>query len=457
MRLTPWLTLRQAKEAIRAGRPDEAHRRLDPLLAEGDRRAAKLARDVACGYASQGEQFLRKDSPDAAWPLLILAESLNTGESRVAELRSALTRLSLAEARAALEAGNPLRTVEIASRMRERNARHPDFESLASLAHDWVLAIEMADRGDFLLAQATAERVRPKLGNVPVAGRDRYLAALTDRHERYRVAVSALSDAIDARRWKEASEWAAKVIADAPAHRDARTVQLRAWEQLKNITQDFQAVVAIEPVAEPESPAAAVPKSTGLPKRFLLWIDGVGGYLVCLGARVSFGQATENAPIDVPLLADVARLHAEISRDGEGYLLESSRGTLINGTPASRGLLKPGDRVTLGSTCQFLFHQPMAISPTARLELVSGHRLQIAVDGVLMMAENLILGPAGHAHIVVPWLTQPVLLYRSANGLNVKIPGEFRIDTRAVLNRAPLPLPSAVSTDHFSFAVEAVG
>src|SRR5262249_55615739 len=62
-----------------------------------------------------------------------------------------------------------------------------------------------------------------------------------------------------------------------------------------------------------------------LPKRFLLWVDGVGGYLVCLSHRVTFGQATSDGPIDVPLFADVSRLHAEITRDGEGYVVESGK------------------------------------------------------------------------------------------------------------------------------------
>src|SRR5213078_2141129 len=56
-----------------------------------------------------------------------------------------------------------------------------------------------------------------------------------------------------------------------------------------------------------------VPVAAPLPKRFFLWVDGVGGYLVCLSPRVTFGQATAEGPIDVPLFADVSRLHAEVT------------------------------------------------------------------------------------------------------------------------------------------------
>ncbi|CAN5606988.1 hypothetical protein BH11PLA2_BH11PLA2_06440 [soil metagenome] len=464
MRLTPWLTLRQAKEALRTGRPEDAHRLLEPLLAEDYRRAWRLSRDVAVAYIAQGERFLRQDDTERAWQQVLLAESLNTGEPRAAALRQSLIRLAHAECRAALEAGNPLHAVETITKLKSHNARHPDFDSLLNAAQDWVLATDMADRGDFLLAATTVENVRPRLVNVPHRGLDNFLTTLHERHDTYRNAVSHLTDAADQRQWKDAAMWAAKVIAVAPAHREARNIQLRAWEQVQGVTHDYRPAPDADIVTltsaftasskkDVEPPRSSV---SGLPKRFLLWIDGVGGYLVCMGNRITFGQATGEAPIDVPLLADVSRLHAEIARDGEGCVLESSRGALVNGSPVTRALLKPGDRVTLGATCQFLFHQAVAISPTARLELVSGHRLQIAVDGVLLMADNLILGPPGQSHISVPWLTQPVVLYRSKDGLGVRIPGEFRVDAKAELNRANLALPSVVTSDQLSFAVEAV-
>jgi hypothetical protein len=465
MRLTLWLTLRQAREAVRAGRADDAHRLLEPLLADGHRRAVKLAREVAACYTRQGERELRQDQPEAAWPRLLLAESLNTGDATVTALRQALTRVALAEVRAALEAGQPQQAVEAIARLKARHARHPDLDALLHAAEDWVLAAEMADRGDFLLAQATLVKVRPRLGAVPATGLAIFEQKLLERHETFRTAVADLTDAAEARHWRLAADCAAKVIAVAPAHREARNVQLRAWEQVQSITHDYRPreepepeIVTLHggtpsPVPDQTRPPRA---STGVPKRFLLWIDGVGGYLVCLGTRVAFGQATGETPIDVPLLADVARLHAEISRDGEGCVLESSRGALVNGTSSVKSLLKSGDRVTLGTTCQFLFHQSVAISPTARLELVSGHRLHIAVDGVILMADSVILGPPGESHIIVPWLASPVVLYRAKDGLGVRIPGEFRVDSKVELNRATLPLPSVVSSELLSFAVEPV-
>ena len=195
----------------------------------------------------------------------------------------------------------------------------------------------------------------------------------------------------------------------------------------------------------------------GLPKRFVLWIDGVGGYLVCLAQRVAFGQAAANGPVDVPLFADVSRLHAELTRDGEGYVLESGRDILVNGDPTRRAALVAGDRVTLGGTCQFVFHRPVPISPSVRLELVSGHRLPVAVDGILLMAENLILGPDGPVHVTLPHAGGNVVIYRGKDGLGIRYPGPFRIDGQPHDTRAALPVPAQVTGDSFSFALEPVG
>ena len=59
------------------------------------------------------------------------------------------------------------------------------------------------------------------------------------------------------------------------------------------------------------------------PSQYLLWIDGVGGFLVCLSHRVTLGQANPESAVDIPLLADVSRHHATIQRDPEGCFLEA--------------------------------------------------------------------------------------------------------------------------------------
>jgi pSer/pThr/pTyr-binding forkhead associated (FHA) protein len=51
-------------------------------------------------------------------------------------------------------------------------------------------------------------------------------------------------------------------------------------------------------------------------------------------------------------LADVSRIHARVLLEPEGVVLEdcgSSQGTLVNGDPIDRAVLKDGDMIQLGS------------------------------------------------------------------------------------------------------------
>ncbi|MBA4188359.1 MAG: hypothetical protein C0467_10180 [Planctomycetaceae bacterium] len=475
---SPWVTLRQAQEAVNNNRPEDAHRLIEPLVAMGHRKASRLARSVVAAYLARAAKSLDLHHHDAAWRDLIAAESLNTGEAAVANLRQSLTRLGLVQAHSALEAGDPLRTVAVVGRLRDRGVRHPDLAQLEAVAQDWGMAAELADRGEFLRAAALLDKIEPRLP-CPPTGFAAFRAEVELRHTRFRAAVSRLYDAAEAKRWRDALGIAEEVLAAAPDHREAKALRGKAWLAAfphDNVGEHDGDGVELRvdrrdssprrdsptlpyPVAAPaasQSQSPPVP-AAALPKRFLLWVDGVGGYLVCLSNRVTFGQATADGPVDVPLFADVSRLHAELARDGEGYVVESGKGVLVNGKSSTRSLLAAGDRVTLGATCQFLFHRPVLVSGTARLELTSGHRLPVAVDGVLLMANEVMLGPGPNAHIVMPDLPAAVSIYRSKDGLGVRVPsGQFRIDDRPCHDRAALPLPSVVSADGFTFAVEPV-
>lgn len=188
--------------------------------------------------------------------------------------------------------------------------------------------------------------------------------------------------------------------------------------------------------------------------RFLLWIDCVGGYLVCLSPRVIIGQAAAEKLVDVPLVADVSRLHATLTRDAEGYVLEGAKALQVNSLTVTRALLRSGDRVTLGTSCQFVFRQPVPISTTARLDLVSGHRPPLAVDGVLLMGDTLVIGPSSQAHIAAPALKAPIVLFRHKDGLGIRCRSPLTVDGKSCVDKILLGPRSLVSGEDIAFAVE---
>jgi hypothetical protein len=204
------------------------------------------------------------------------------------------------------------------------------------------------------------------------------------------------------------------------------------------------------PIARAE---AATPKG-----RFLLWVDAVGGYLVCLDDRIVLGRAGPDSHADIPLMGDLSRSHATLVRNGESYLLKAHQASFVNGKPViDQVVLRDGDVIRLGSTVELEFRQPSPVSATARLSIVSRHRLPLAVDGVLLMAETCIVGDALQAHIPAPALKSPVVLYRQAGTLWCRAEGAFDVDGRTCASRAPLTLHSSVLGDGFSFSLEPLG
>ena len=197
------------------------------------------------------------------------------------------------------------------------------------------------------------------------------------------------------------------------------------------------------------------PSRAGPKGRFLLWVDAVGGYLVCLDDRIVLGRAGPDSPADVPLMGDLSRTHATLIRSGESYVLQAHHSSFVNGKPvADKAVLRDGDVIRLGSTVELEFRQPSPVSATARLSIVSRHRLHLAVDGVLLMAETCIVGGLGQAHIPgtrPPGSGCPV---PSGNALWCRASGSFDVDGRTCAARAPLTLQSSVLGDGFSFSLE---
>lgn len=439
-----WLTLRQAQEAIKTGRLDEAQRVLRLPTLRNHRRTGELLVRLAAAYVERGERHLKREDTEQAWCDLLLAEGLQTGEKSSDRLRQALTRLGLAELRGLLLAGDTARAEESVARLRHRGVTSGEMGILDEGLRLWARARELAAQGDLAPAAEAAAHAARLLGVNPRL--EELLTEVARNRARLPELLARLNEAARAGRWHEVLERAEAVLAVAPQHAEARALRGRAWHAVGPATVALPA-----PESDGGPPRGA---DDPLPGRFWLWIDGVGGYLVCAGNRLTFGQALPDARVDVPLVADVSRLHATLSRDAEGYVLEAVRPVQVNNTTTRRALLQPNDRVTLGATCQFLFRLPVPGNSTARLDLVSGHRLPTSVDGVLLLAETLLLGPPPQAHVAVADLKEPVVLFRHRDGLGLRPAGEMCVNGQPCRGRAILPPAAAVRGEDVSFAIE---
>ena len=191
--------------------------------------------------------------------------------------------------------------------------------------------------------------------------------------------------------------------------------------------------------------------------KFLLWVDAVGGYLVCLGDEVTMGQPVGSKGVDIPVLGDLSSRHARIWRDGGGYLIEAIREVRVDDRQVRRvAMLGERSRIQLGENVKLIFRRPHALSATARLDLVSRHRTEPSVDAVLLMADSCVLGPKPHSHVVCRDWPREVVLYRHDEELYCRSRGTVQIDGLQCKGRGPITRSSRIVGDRFSFSLEPV-
>ena len=459
----PWrLKVREAEEALRNGRLEEASR----LLAERGLLeflpAKRLMAKVAHEMAQCAEQNFAAGASMAGWQDLAAAERLGAESAELAGLKQQFVDRGLAEAEAYLTAGDPAAAVERLEALQRQGAAGRDFRLVREAAGKVLAAQQLALAGKFIQAEAelaSAQALRPGWRALDDIRRE-----CITRGDRVRRLVEELHTALSEENWAIVLVRAEAILELCPAHAQAIDARRRAWAVVGMRTTSASSGGDAKPASNGHHGTANVqgsrmvdndPTSDPPAERFVLWVDGVGGYLVCRGDVISLGQPVQGSHVDVPVLADISRLHAKIRRDGECYVIEPCRATRVNGQPIdSATLLSDGAEIELGDGVKFRFRLPNPLSRTARLDFISRHRTQPTTDAVLLLAESCIMGPHGGAHIVCRDWPNDVMLYPQGDKLFCRAPGRFQIDGREVEGKGAMTNSSQIVGEDFSFSLE---
>lgn len=449
------LTLRQAEEAVRADRFEEALELARRPEVADQRQAGQLRNRIALQLVERAREHVRQGHSQAAWHDLRQAELAGAPTPKVVQVRGELTERGAAEIRAALDAGDPSQAMTLADDLRNRGADSAELRRLYEGAAAWARAQRAAKLGEFNRAIEFLETAAKQIGGH--AGVEQKLKSAQRDRERAAELRSQLQGALAAQNWLQVLQTADAFLEIAP---DCREVRQTRDEALRRLGVRVTSATNIAPAgsfddATPvRSPLEA---KNGSRNRFILWVDGVGGFLVCQGNVVTLGQATPGCTVDVPILGDLSRQHATIVRDGEGYLIRSDRDLAINGRAARQATLRDGDVIRLGRSVDLKFTMPCPVSGTARLELVSRHRLHLSLAGILLMADTCVLGASGQTHVQVPESTGQIVLYRQGDRLNCRGDGVLEIDGQSHEGRGALRCTSRVIAGDFSFSLEPLG
>ncbi|WP_152052440.1 FHA domain-containing protein [Tautonia marina] len=479
------VVLKQAEESARAGRLDEALALASRADVAEYRQAVVLRGKWARELVHRAARRAEADDLEGALADLASAESFGAAPDLLASRRSKLADRLADDLRTDLATGAPDRVVERLAALADHKLNSPTLRRLREAAEAWKVARTEARRGEFGLAFELLDRADHLAGDDARSALGSYRRELETRQQ----AASAKADrfyrtlADSPDQWPAILAAAEDLLQTVPDHPAARQARSRAWQQIgaigprvptlpqrgstvkgartaeirflddRTLTDPSPASPA--PAATATTEAGRTPSRHGGPHgRLLLWADVIGGYLVCLDDEITIGRAGPDSTADLPLLADLARRHAVVVRDGEHYTLRALQPTFVNGRAIDSAPLRDGDLIRLGANVELEFRRPSPISATATLRLMSRHRPPMAIDGVLLMAQSCLIGPTRQCHIAAPKLDQPIVLFRQADTLWCRCPGSFEVDGSPALSRAPLTTSSAVKGEGFSFSLE---
>jgi len=189
----------------------------------------------------------------------------------------------------------------------------------------------------------------------------------------------------------------------------------------------------------------------------LLWVDGVGTYLILPSERVTVGRQGSSARPDIALTADIAGAHAEIIRTGGDYFVVAGQGEVtVDRRNTQRRLLESGNVIGLGRRSRLEFRLPTSLSTSAVLHLRGGLRLEGNVHQLILLDEHFLIGADDASHVKARGASAPLVIRRREGQLVCRAKEEIRVDGRGVGTEAALPLDAPVQVQDLSFTLTAL-
>lgn len=453
------LKLREAQAACDQGRLEEATQQLRQANLDRYLPGQQLRTRIADRLADRAQKQFISGNCNAGWRDLEAAESLVGDSDALIAVRSQVVDLTLDDVRRYLAAEDPAAAIQRLESLEKRGLQGPEVRAAREVAKRLDSAQHLARRGKFREAQEQLDAVQqldPTLGDL-----DARRAKLQAKADALKPLSEQLLSAMAVDQWEATARLAEQMLAIAPESAVALDAQRRAWERVgapnpggarraRQLADTQHFTTAME-----GGVAVAEAEPTSLGRRFLLWVDAVGGYLVCMAPEVVLGQAVPGNAVHLPILGDISRRHAVIRREGEGYILDPLQPLRLNDAPLEGPrVLNDGDQFEMSGGVRLRFRQPHALSASARLDYVSRHRTQPWSDGILLMAESCVLGPGANNHVVCRDWAEDVVLFRQGGDLCCRAMESLEIDGRLCDGRGVVKANSHISGDDFAMSLE---
>lgn len=479
---------RNAEKALQSGQLELASRIVRRYELTRDRQGAAVARKIAKAYLARVGKAQHDEELSKAWLDLQEARLMDVDSTRIAREGMRLVDRTLQLIRKALGQSDlelAKQHLRLFERFRVDDARADLLQE--SLAHV-TRAEALANEGRFAEASRSLDSAMKTTPEIKSLGSKRL------EFEEHRTAIKRTTEelrkAMMGERWQETIRISDKLLALAPNYqiaKDARHIARGAIDSKMKPSGSFSgnvegkgdalgqhetgrretghrtdwsgsgSLVTENSNKANSDDAHSSGASPSVLTRFLTWIDGVGGYLVCLNEQVMIGQAMPDGGVDIPIQGDISRRHLRIIRSGDQYLIEPLAETRVDGELIDdKAILQHNSMIEIGRGVKLRFTHPHALSGSAKLEFASRHRTYPWSDAVILMSDSMVFGPRSQNHVVCHRWNEDLVIYRRKGRLLCRGPSKLEIDGEMVHGESALSPNSRVVGNDFSLSLERI-
>lgn len=297
---------------------------------------------------------------------------------------------------------------------------------------------------------------------------------LVKKQEALRERINDLNRTAESQDWVAVKSAAASVLAIASRHPVALQMHRRAAAELmaagvpselaetaydasqKRANMTNSSVAPAELNSRVRDQLSRLAGQTESACRPILWIDGVGGFLISDLNEAVIGQSFPGSQSDYAIVGDLSRRAAVIRRTGDSHLLQPLQATRINGHPVDRAtLLNHRDRIAIGERIELSYSKANPLSTTALLRIESSNRWQPPCDGVLLAGDSILIGAKANHHLVCPHSSAEVILFRNNGQWWIRSSSDIECDGASHSKPVPLEFGKRFCCEDLTMTLEA--
>lgn len=440
----------------------------------------RLSRRVTGALLDRAENSMGLGHLAAAWSDLTTANKMAQPNEvdRVSRRMNQLVELTVEAAESLLSNAKTTHAIQMINQLSRRKIMDWRADRIRNVVQCLQDAEELSAAGKFAQAIEQLDKAKNLQPNLPFI--DSRLAAGRQREIQMKELTEELQSTALKCQWADVNQCCQKILMIAPKHQIALDAQRHCSNQMKRKTSAgvritsvpdrsrlsqsnsfFQFGNATRKSESQRDTATGVSTDTvsEMPSRetFMLWVDGVGGYLVCTDRVNTIGQAAQETRIAIPVVGDLRGRHARIESVGGQHLLQPLGGMSIDGAPVQSPVeLKHDQTFLLDGGVSFKYSQSHPLSKSARLDCVSRHRTQPWADAILLATQSIVLGPNRNNHVFCPTWENDLILFCRNDQWFCRTTVPIEIDNQTVGKEGPIQFNSRIVGEDFSLTLERV-